>query len=278
MKKIIASALLMAGLSTSAFAGVPTGEIVLGFKATGGTGSASNLEIDLGSISTFKAVSGTVTLTNLLNTGAFGTNTIDTVFGASWNTRSDVLWGAVGTVFNGTSGPGGEAQRTIWGTRMTNTSLLDGVSTSTSWGNLTFIGSATPVASITPLLSNFGSSPTVGGSLIGSSYLIAANGVGSWSSQETSSASFKAFNPGPFNASNSFENSANISGAFVASDLYELVPGTNGSPSTYLGTLAIWTNGNVTFSTIPEPSTYAAIIGALVLGFVIVRRRQMVAA
>jgi hypothetical protein len=46
---------------------------------------------------------------------------------------------------------------------------------------------------------------------------------------------------------------------------------------TYLGTIEITSNGNVDFITpvaIPEPSVYAAILGAATLAFVAIRRRK----
>ncbi len=59
--------------------------------------------------------------------------------------------------------------------------------------------------------------------------------------------------------------------------LYQLLPGTgSGGSSTELGFFTLTdTGGNfsLTFTAIPEPSTYAAILGALTVGFVLVRRR-----
>jgi hypothetical protein len=59
--------------------------------------------------------------------------------------------------------------------------------------------------------------------------------------------------------------------------LYQLLPGTgSGGSSTELGYFTLTdTAGNfsLTFTAIPEPSTYAAILGALTVGFVLVRRR-----
>jgi hypothetical protein len=57
--------------------------------------------------------------------------------------------------------------------------------------------------------------------------------------------------------------------------LYSLLPNPSGS-STYLGFFTLTdTSGafSLTFTAIPEPSTYAAILGALTVAFVLVRRR-----
>jgi hypothetical protein len=62
--------------------------------------------------------------------------------------------------------------------------------------------------------------------------------------------------------------------------LYSLLPGTgSGGSSTKLGTFTLTDTAGVfslsfTVTAIPEPSTYAAILGALTVGFVLIRRRM----
>jgi hypothetical protein len=87
--------------------------------------------------------------------------------------------------------------------------------------------------------------------------------------------SFKRWTPGLFENNTSALNLSNAS-SYVASDLWLIAPGTAGAPSTFLGTLALFGNGNVEFfaAAIPEPSTYAMILGVAALGFVMIRRRQ----
>ncbi len=59
-------------------------------------------------------------------------------------------------------------------------------------------------------------------------------------------------------------------------------PANANNPGNFLGTFAIFGNGNVTFTaagalaSIPEPTTYAAILGMAVLGFVMLRRKQAI--
>jgi hypothetical protein len=59
--------------------------------------------------------------------------------------------------------------------------------------------------------------------------------------------------------------------------LYQLLPGTgSGGSATELGYFTLTDNAgsfSLSFTAIPEPSTYAAILGALTVGFVLVRRR-----
>src|SRR5208283_2677764 len=85
--------------------------------------------------------------------------------------------------------------------------------------------------------------------------------------------------------SNRWQNLPAIAGIAVPStsatlNLYSLLPGTGGAgSSTELGYFTLTdTSGNFSltytaFTAIPEPSTYAAILGALTVGFVLVRRR-----
>jgi len=59
--------------------------------------------------------------------------------------------------------------------------------------------------------------------------------------------------------------------------LYELKYGTGVGID--LGTFTLnATSGMLTFTAIPEPSTYAIILGVAALGFVMLRRRQQVLA
>lgn len=267
MKKIIISALLAMGFSGLAYAQANSADIILGFKATGGTGSATNLEIDLGQVNLLEAVQGTVTLTNLLSDGA---NSINTVYGSTWATRSDVLWGATGAVKTGSIGPSGEVSHTLFASSQANSSLLDGNPSGTPWNRDGSTASSSTTSKIASLYNNYGVS-TQGGVTVGNSFTVSNSTSGSWSAQEGTTNT--AFGTG-FTPVTQFENSTAIPvGAFVASDLYALAPGSG--VGTYFGTLSIFGNGDVKFSTpIPEPSVYAAILGAASLGFVAIRRRK----
>jgi len=85
----------------------------------------------------------------------------------------------------------------------------------------------------------------------------------------------------PFNINASLVNNTfkgiggtDANGHFAASDLYAVDAGVPSStPGEFLGTLAVYDSGLVTFTVIPEPSTYAMILGALTIGFVALRRR-----
>jgi hypothetical protein len=268
MKKFIISSLLATGLAASAFAAVPTSDLVLGFRddgSAGGTNTTQNLQIDLGAISTFKgqAAGSTVTVTNLLG---LGSSSISSVFtGTTWTSNTGLFWGIAGTNGNTTS------TRTLWGTSIANSSLLNGAASTIATQVGTNTGQSTGASKISSVYSDQATSV----------YVRASSDQNSWSTLENTGAN--AFGFAGFTAigtAGSFENTTAFgSSSFLASDLYEYVPSAlNPKPDAkYLGTFAILTNGNVTFTAaIPEPSTYAVILGAATLGFVMLRRRKQI--
>ncbi|HEY9156141.1 MAG TPA: PEP-CTERM sorting domain-containing protein [Opitutaceae bacterium] len=273
MKKFIIAAALSAGLIGSLHASAG-GDLILGFNATGGTGAGTNLEIDLGAISNFElgTASGTTDIVNLLDSSAVGVgNTLDSLYGSNWATRSDLTWGVAGTVGNVTStGPNGEPAKTLWLSAAADGSALDGNSSSTP-----LLGTANALAGGASQKIN-----TIYANFPGSATTIANTTPGSWTVQEGTGS--KVWNS--VYARSQFENNTNIAGNngnYVASDLYDIAPTLNQAGS-FLGTFAINNSGEVTFTAagaaIPEPTTYAAFIGLGALGFSIIRRRRQVAA
>jgi hypothetical protein len=247
-------------------------DLVLGFSASGGTGAAVNLEVDLGNVAQFYNTSGTLTLTGLKNADLVST------YGSNWDTRVDLTWGVVGTTGAavGTTVLGNTiASKTLWGTEAETTLGLQ----STGWNRGTTNnqqGSANTIAT----LYNGGLGSLTNASATGNSAtaaVISNSLAGSWTLQEGGISAFGYFNP-----KSSFENGTNISsGSWAASDLYELQPA-NGTPlAVYLGTFALSSDGVLTYgdsysvaTAVPEPSTYAVILGAVTLGFVALRRHQ----
>lgn len=273
MKKYIIAAALSAGLIASLHAS-SGGDLILGFNATGGTGAGTNLEIDLGAISNYElgTASGTTDIVNLLDSSAVGVgNTLDSLYGSNWASRSDLTWGVAGTVGDTTStGPNGEAAKTLWLSTAANSSALDGTASSTA-----LLGTANSLAGgasqkINAIYQNFP----------GNSFQIGNTTPGSWTSQEGTGV--KVWNN--VYARGSFENNTNIAGNngnYVASDLYDIAPTLN-QAGTFLGTFGINSTGEVTFtamaSAVPEPATYAALLGVGALGFAMARRRRAILA
>jgi len=83
-------ACLSIGLSSVALATPPAfsaGDLLMGFRATGGTGASNSYVVNLGPASTYRDATSAITV----NISDIKTD-LDTVYGA-WYTRTDVLWG-----------------------------------------------------------------------------------------------------------------------------------------------------------------------------------------
>jgi hypothetical protein len=103
----------LALLTTAVHATVTTSldDLILGFYATGSTGLTLNLEVDLGSVSNFYNVTGSIPLP------ALAIQDLVNTYGASWNTRTDLFWGAVSTTGRAVGTPDGHAPvGTLWAT------------------------------------------------------------------------------------------------------------------------------------------------------------------
>ena len=159
------------------------GDLILGFRATGGTGAGANIEVDLGSVSNFyNGASSTLILSNLVTR-----DLVDT-YGANWGTRTDLFWGAAATDGNAQVDPNGKPASTLWATGVPgNAAPVEG-STGLQSPAATKIGGMYQGS----LGSLDGSTSTTNSSTAAA---IQNTQAGSWSVQETSGNSFGFFNP-----------------------------------------------------------------------------------
>jgi len=246
-------------------------DAILDFRVTNSSdqGFGTNLEVDLGNVSQFYGVGSA----GLALNGLTGADLVS-AYGANWFTRSDLAFsviattgGATGTTVNSTP----ISASTIWAT---NAQSLVGVQ-SNPW--TTKGGSAQNIAIslISPLYATGSGGGGLNGQTSSSNSATAAflaSGVnGSYSKQVGSNGTFSFFLSG-----GSLENSPGGTG-LAASDFYQLEPSSNLAPSVYLGTFVLNDSGQLSFSntaSVPEPSTYAAILSAITLGFVAIRRHR----
>ena len=217
------------------------GDVILGFRATGGIGAGVNLEVDLGSVSNFyNGANSGLTLTNLVRQDLINT------YGANWGTRTDLFWGAAATDGNAEPDPNGKPASTMWATGVpTNAAPLRG-----SAGL-----QQNPAAAIGAMY--YGSSGSLGMSISttnsSESAVIPNNLTGSWSVQEGSGSSFGFFSPkldGPVASVGTL-------------DLYEVQPTTTfPRPSgTLLGSFILSQNGlsfQVAVATPPPVASFSA--------------------
>jgi hypothetical protein len=230
------------------------GDLILGFRATGGTGSAINLQINLGAGTFYRDQNN-----SFFNIGNFNTD-LEAAYGVGWSSRSDISFGIVG-VFDKNLGPSGvgtvtngDGQRTIYASNGTAGYSMG------STGNMGSIA--------TDIFSLNGAFDTAEDAATTVSALVDTASINSWSTFVPGGGS------GPFSgAGNSFESS--FSGGAGSLELYRYIPRTSGAitePQTPLigvsqGTFNIASNGQLTYGiAVPEPSTYALMgLGLLAL-------------
>jgi hypothetical protein len=247
--KILSAAALFA-VAAFTVRGAANYDLVLGFDSSNST-ETTNFLIDIGQVADY-AAPGTYNLGNY-------SSSLTSLYGSDWYSANQVKWAAFGETKNT---QGGSLYIT---SQWTSTTGTLGVDNSADY-SATLKGS------------------TVNGAL-GKVSQVYSSGVAGTSAEigtleiaKSSQNSFTTNAPFAMTATlvNNTLNSDTINGAsFSASDLYLVTNNGTASAVSYslLGTFAVYGNGDITFTVIPEPSTYAVILGALTIGFVALRRR-----
>jgi hypothetical protein len=251
---------------------VSSGDLILGFRASGGQGAGVNLEVNIGPASNYYAPASSSFIVS-------GLSPLDLVstYGSDWASRSDLAWGIVGTT--GISAVGIAPARTIWASNaepspgilsqpwprssasgLQNSSNAIATMYSGAAGSL-INGSATPNSAMASMIDN-----TLGGS---------------WTVQDDGvvGVSFRRFNPTVTGVVSNMSSTPSIydGTGYGVLDLWEVQPGTAGDPGTLVGGFGLNSLGNLVFSTdpgvfIPEPSVTAFTLLAALAG--IARRRR----
>ena len=245
-KKFLLSALFALGCLVSANAQVSTApsDLILGFSASSGTNSTNSLEINLGSASSLVALSGGSehffgqSVVSLLDLQAYGSSN-------SWQ-NTLLTWGVVGATDTGDA--------KIWGT----------VKSGSTVGN-PGANQGTPSNLIQTMVSALNGATAT----INSAAAASVVGTNAWKNKATGSLNFSYT---PWNGKLVQSTSALLTNAFESSSLYAF---NEAGSADLLGTFKLYQNGDFSFtSVIPEPSTYAALLGVATLGFVAIRRRK----
>jgi hypothetical protein len=257
------------------------GDLVLGFRDTAGANSAIDLEIDIGSATNF--IAGGAYATGAAQTIAIGNIATDlsNEYTSGWNTSSTVLWSISGAAADGSVGT--IPVDTLFATSQETTPGTH----ATAWTRKSVFTQQNPAGAINSMDSNYaqgtfgGQNQTISSNnsnlLIqtGSGAGATSNSYISWMANGAnagSAAAFGYFTGGAHPTEGSFANGT--SGSVL--DLFEMTPTASGTaPGVLLGEFKLDNSGDLTFtSAVPEPSTYAAILGALTLGLVAIRRRK----
>ena len=278
--KHILTMLVVAGISAAAFPAKAAttftpGDLLIGFRATGGTGATTNLIVDLGSTITLR--DNDTQHAQLIDISA----ALNSAYGASgaWASRTDLFWGAVGTrtssALDGDPGNTGDPAVTVYAS-LANTGSI-GAKTSSSF-NISGSGTRTGAANnITGLQSTFASfSGTTSNSGAVAVLDTTVNTTNNWST-------FTAL-------STDFATGKDIEGVIGTSkvlDLYRILNTATGATPTgvagtgqWQGTISLSSTGIVSFDPVvtaaPEPSRVLFL--ACGLGSLLLRRRRAVRA
>jgi len=239
----VCTALLLS--ASSVLAAPPTfnqGDLIVGFRATGGTGADRNVLVNLGNCAGFRdhtVASGALSLGNI-NTD------MQAQFGIGWGSRTDIFWGIAGTPSN-TADFNGDALKTDYASKaeVTAGTLVTG------WA----ISNTNRGLASTTMMGMLGGGATGGFSQstasTGNSRLVVQDSttVNGWSSfqsggiNSTASTAFKVFNGG-------------IEGGLAKPlDLFRI---TTTAAGTYLGTFSISTSGVITYTAPASASGFSS--------------------
>ncbi|MEI6490913.1 MAG: PEP-CTERM sorting domain-containing protein [Verrucomicrobiota bacterium] len=266
------------------------GDLIMGFRATGGIGSSSNVLVDLGSAINFRDLGAA----NLINITSVGTD-LDATFGitagnsVAWYDRTDLSFGVVGVYSSASSGAvtSGDPVRTLYASQTRTAVGTVGSANSATPGSPTAISSTnqgTSAGNMISLASTFTNQAASGNN---TAVAITGAGTNTWTSFTSGTTDFAAFNPGVEQtfgngtwSGGTYGSVTNVEGAV---DLYRILNTTSGaSPSgtahvgTYDATIVINQSGQISaVNAVPEPSTYALFgLGAAAIVFA-ARRRQL---
>jgi len=273
--KHILTMLVVAGISVSAFpakaATFVAGDVLLGFRVSGGAGAGTDTIVNLGQADTIyrDATSNIASVVDL--------SSVLSLYGASgaWANRSDLTWGAVAVRSNANTGSGvgndGDPARTNYLTTA-QTAYNPGTQTSTAL-EITSGTSRGTVANNIVALNTLFSGTTAAGTVGGLDYItIGSSDPSSWTSLIANS---------NFGLGSPIEASSASGIDATGLDLYRILHISNTATPTgtigvgsWEGTFKISSAGVVGFdvNAVPEPSR--AVLAALGLGGLLLRRRR----
>lgn len=205
------------------------GEVLIGFRATGGTGSSTNYVVDLGQVA---GLTGLTEVTTLPLTGVSADLT--TIYGASWHTRTDIYWGAVAAVGN-FADVGADAAKTLYATKA---ELTNGT-VATAWPRKGDAAQTSVGSRISAVRSRYNLSTPATNAATDTAVTMSTSDLNSWSSYQpggsnSSGIGFAHWNP---------QIDGNP-GTYL--DLFRLPLGAD-EPGTLVGRMVLNSNATITF-------------------------------
>jgi len=277
----IAGTVALAASASAQTVTYTNGDLLVGFRASGGVGSDTTFVYNLGSSVSYRDGLFSGVRANV------GTQ-LSATYGADWYTRSDVSWGVIGAVNNlnpqlDTTVVNGDPGSTLYASK-----AATGIQTSTAWGSGTAFTRSQVVSAATQVVSFTHTGSQVAGTFAFQTAAANTGGLGAfvntsatndYANYTTPSADFSLFTGG-------IEGTFGTSTEFAYLDLYRVLASTSGASPTgtvgrgsYETTFSINSAGQISVaSAIPEPSSFASIAGVIALGVIGTRRRRSVQA
>ena len=271
------------------------GDLILGFQSKAGTGSDTNVMVNLGNTATVfrNANTNSINLDNIVNINTILTST----FGASWFDNTNILWGAAGVWGNINEGnlQNGDPEQSIYVTKSrtaigANEGIANSTVTTPSASNQT--AASNNIISLSNTFESQAGSP--------SQFSVLNTTANDWESFNVTNGAFsqsnaftafvggtqQRFGAGSYGTSNATGSPEAIEGAL---DLYrsqgqnnvsgQFAEGDTLRVGRFQGILTIDNAGNVDFLTtvVPEPSSALLLGAASIIGLGIRRRRTVTA-
>ena len=223
---------------TGAFAGITAGagDVILGFRATGGTGASTDYTVNLGQASQFTGA----TSASALSLGNIGAD-LTAIYGANWRTRADLFFGVIGAT-DSFAAVGGDPAKTLYASK----ARPSAATTATAW-NRANSAQSTATSQVNGFRSGLAQGTTSTNSTVAVTRL--TTDLNSWTSYVGGTASFSIYNP-------TIE-------AVVASsaDFFRMIPGSGAGD--FLGTFTVGATGNVSFVPASQVANLVVTTGAV---------------
>jgi hypothetical protein len=254
---VLCTLLALAGM-TSSYAAVATpGNLVIGFRAVEGTGTNSNVLIDLG------AASDITTITrNTYNLS--GVNSIlSSTYGANWSSREDLFYGIIS--YNGyLTADESDIYQDFWSTRLNNSGALAPDAFAVYAAQPTF-GAFALNNPDNALSSGFVAGTDSAGGALTSQYLVIDNrDANSWGTLSGEGWGY-IFPESQDNLVTSFSSLGNALGIYRSAGL-------TGDFQQSIGAAVYLDSGSLVV--VPEPSTYMLLVLSVAVLFFAIRRRK----
>ena len=254
-------------------------DLMMGFRATSGTGASTNLMVNLNTADFYYNPNGTavnplspITGTTIINIGRVSVLDISGTYGGTWASRTDLFWGIVGSSGGSGSGDGLYGTNTIY---LSRPETVSGTRT-TAWNRQNDYNNAN-----TQISSMANAGGYNGNSTANSNY----DGLASSSNQQSYTGR-SAFQAGQtFAAVNgAFVNDSPVfrfgTGTYISvNDLFALDPSRTGEANgIYLGSFGLRSDGTIDYFVVPVPEPGAAtyLLGAGLAAAFRRRRRSTV--